>query len=73
VEERYESQLAQSTRVLDDVERALERLSAGTYDSCERCGGELADTDLALDPTRRVCGRHDLIGPGGPADEPELP
>jgi DnaK suppressor protein len=60
VEVRYESQLAQSKRVLDDVDRALERLSAGTYDSCERCGGELPDADLALDPTRRVCRQHDL-------------
>jgi RNA polymerase-binding transcription factor DksA len=58
VEERYESQLAQSTQVLDDVDRALERLSAGTYDSCETCGAPIRDSDLAADPTRRVCGQH---------------
>jgi hypothetical protein len=58
VEQRYESELAHSTRVLDDVDRALERLSAGTYDSCESCGGPIDDADLALDPTRRVCHQH---------------
>jgi RNA polymerase-binding transcription factor DksA len=58
VEERYESQLALSARVLDDVDRALERLSAGTYHSCEICGAVLLDADLAADPTRRACGAH---------------
>jgi RNA polymerase-binding transcription factor DksA len=58
VEERYESQLAHSTRVLDDVDRALERLSAGIYDACETCGGPIPDADLALDPTRRLCHQH---------------
>jgi DnaK suppressor protein len=55
VEERYESELAQSALVLDDVERALERLSAGTYASCENCGQSIDDADLAVDPTRRTC------------------
>jgi hypothetical protein len=58
VEERYESQLAQSARVLDDVDRALERLSAGTYDSCETCGAPILEGDVAADPTRRVCEQH---------------
>jgi RNA polymerase-binding transcription factor DksA len=58
VEERYESQLALSARVLDDVDRALERLSAGTYHSCETCGAALLDSDLAADPTRRACEVH---------------
>jgi RNA polymerase-binding transcription factor DksA len=58
VEERYESQLAQSAQVLNDVDRALERLSAGTYDSCETCGAPILDVYLAADPTRRVCEQH---------------
>ena len=58
MEERYESQLAQSARVLDDVDRALERLSAGTYDSCETCGAPILEGDLAAEPTRRVCEQH---------------
>ncbi len=58
MEERYESELAQSTRVLDDVDRALERLTSGAYDSCEVCGAVIADAYLAADPTRRVCDQH---------------
>ena len=56
MEERYESELARSAQVLDDVDRALERLSAGTYATCENCGGSIDDADLAADPTRRTCG-----------------
>jgi DnaK suppressor protein len=55
VEERYESELAQSAQVLDDVDRALERLSAGTYATCEGCGAGIDGADLAADPTRRTC------------------
>jgi hypothetical protein len=62
VEERYESELGQSTKVLDDVDRALERLSDGTYHSCDVCGGALADIELSADPTRRVCGQHSGAG-----------
>jgi RNA polymerase-binding transcription factor DksA len=58
VEERYESDLAHSTRVLNDVDRALARLSDGSYGSCETCGEPILDVDLAVDPTRRVCGEH---------------
>jgi RNA polymerase-binding transcription factor DksA len=71
VEERYESELAQSARVLDDVDRALERLTAGNYDACENCGMPIADADLALDPTRRRCAAHSIgSAPGeGPFGE----
>jgi DnaK suppressor protein len=58
MEERYESELAQSTRVLDAVDDALARLSDGSYGSCARCGEPILDVDLAVDPTRRVCGEH---------------
>jgi hypothetical protein len=44
--------------VLDDVDRALERLSAGTYDSRETCGAPIPESDVAADPTRRVCEQH---------------
>jgi RNA polymerase-binding transcription factor DksA len=66
VEERYESQLAQSAHVLDDVDRALERLSAGTYATCEDCGGSIDDADLAADPTRRTCREHTAAQAGDP-------
>lgn len=58
MEERYESELAQSARVLDDVDRALERLSGGNYGSCETCGAPILGADLSADPTRRVCEQH---------------
>jgi DnaK suppressor protein len=58
VEERYEFELAQSTRVLDDVDRALERLSNGSYGSCETCGAPILGAHLSADPTRRVCEQH---------------
>jgi RNA polymerase-binding transcription factor DksA len=58
VEERYESDLAHSERVLGDVDRALERLSQGSYGSCETCGAPILGADLASDPTRRVCEQH---------------
>jgi RNA polymerase-binding transcription factor DksA len=83
VEERYESELAQSTSVLDDVDRALERLTSGAYDSCEVCGAVIPDVLLARDPTRRVCEQHGAVHeavPGAPdhglaraEDPPSLP
>jgi DnaK suppressor protein len=66
VEESYESELAHSTKVLDDVDRALERLTSGVYDSCEVCGAAIPDAYVAADPTRRVCGQH-----RAPADRPQ--
>jgi DnaK suppressor protein len=62
VEERYESELAQSTRVLDDVDLALQRLTEGTYGSCETCGAPILGADLSADPTRRVCEQHLALG-----------
>jgi RNA polymerase-binding transcription factor DksA len=58
VEERYEAELARSTRVLDDVDRALSRLSDGSYGSCETCGAAILPADLEADPTRRACEQH---------------
>lgn len=66
MEERYESELAQSAQVLDDVDRALERLSAGTYATCEDCGAPIDDADLAADPTRRTCQEHTGVPAGDP-------
>ena len=54
MEERYESELARSAAVLDGVDRALERLSEGTYGQCETCGAPVLEADLEHDPTRRV-------------------
>jgi DnaK suppressor protein len=58
VEERYESELTRSSCVLDGVDRALERLSAGTYGQCETCGAPIVEADLERDPTRSLCEQH---------------
>jgi DnaK suppressor protein len=58
VEERYESELTRASSVLDGVDRALDRLSAGTYGQCETCGAPVLDADLEGDPTRRMCREH---------------
>ena len=77
MEERYETELARSTRVLDDVDRALERLSEGTYGNCETCGTPILPADLEVDPTRRVCEQHLALtpGPDGPdgSSDPDDP
>jgi DnaK suppressor protein len=40
---------------LADVESALARLDAGTYDTCEVCGAPLAEETLCDAPTTRRC------------------
>jgi DnaK suppressor protein len=40
---------------LADVELALARLDAGTYDTCEACGAPLPDDVLMVAPTARRC------------------
>jgi RNA polymerase-binding transcription factor DksA len=58
VEERYESELASAAAVLDGVDSALERLSAGTYGACATCGAPMLDADLERDPAGRFCEQH---------------
>ncbi len=58
MEERYESELARSSSVLNGVDRALERLSDGTYGQCETCGAPILEADLERDPTRCLCEQH---------------
>ncbi len=58
VEERYESELTRAAAVLDGVDRALERLSEGTYGTCEVCGTPVLAADLERDPARRQCEQH---------------
>ena len=62
MEERYEAELARSTQVLDDVDRALARLSDGSYGACETCGSPILPVDLERDPTRRLCEQHLFAG-----------
>jgi DnaK suppressor protein len=63
MEERYESELTRSATVLDGVDRALERMSTGTYGTCEACGAGILPADLERDPTRRHCEQHlEIVG-----------
>jgi DnaK suppressor protein len=62
VEERYESELTRAATVLDGVDRALERLSEGTYGQCETCGSPILEADLERDPARRLCEQHFSLG-----------
>lgn len=40
---------------LNDVQRALAKLDAGTYGVCERCGSEIGDARLEAMPGTRWC------------------
>ena len=40
------------------VDRALERLSEGTYGTCEACGSPIGDDRLAVVPAARFCLEH---------------
>jgi RNA polymerase-binding transcription factor DksA len=56
--EQHRVEIDDMTSTLDDVDRALERLSEGTYRSCETCGATLSDERLASVPTTRRCTDH---------------
>lgn len=43
---------------LDEVERALAKLDAGTYGACEVCGEAIADARLEAMPATRFCIQH---------------
>jgi RNA polymerase-binding transcription factor DksA len=58
VEERYEAELTRASAVLDGVDQALERLSAGRYGACTTCGSPILNSDLERDPTSRFCEQH---------------
>jgi DnaK suppressor protein len=40
---------------LEDLDRALDRLSAGCYSLCEGCGGRISPERLAALPAGRTC------------------
>jgi RNA polymerase-binding transcription factor len=47
--------LDQQSRVLHDIEAALEKLRNETYGSCERCGEPISSKRLAALPWARLC------------------
>ena len=40
---------------LDDIEVALEKIREGKYGICEKCGGEIEEEILDVDPESRLC------------------
>jgi RNA polymerase-binding transcription factor DksA len=50
--------VAQIEATLNDVDRALERLRAGTYRSCQVCGSAIEDVDLEANPVVANCSTH---------------
>ena len=48
----------QLRRDLDDIEKALERMDAGTYGTCEVCGTDIGADRLEVMPSTRVCIEH---------------
>ena len=47
--------LEQARRRLDDVERALQQVSEGTYGDCLRCGRPIGSERLAARPASSTC------------------
>jgi RNA polymerase-binding transcription factor DksA len=47
--------LRQAQDDLADLDRAAGRVRAGTYETCERCGGPIAQERLAALPATRIC------------------
>ena len=43
---------------LDDVQRALDKLDAGTYGQCEACGDPIGSARLEAMPATRYCIAH---------------
>ena len=58
--EQGESRLivASLTEQLNEVQRALSKIDAGTYGKCETCGEEIAEARLEAMPATRYCINH---------------
>ena len=46
---------ARARQRIESLQRALERLDAGTYSQCSRCGSDIETPRLELLPTTTVC------------------
>ena len=49
------SVLRLATTDLAEVDAALDRVAAGTYGTCQRCGASIAPARLDARPTARLC------------------
>ncbi|CAA9397868.1 MAG: hypothetical protein AVDCRST_MAG47-3230 [uncultured Nocardioidaceae bacterium] len=52
---QVDSLAKQAEQRLAEIEAALDRLVAGTYGVCERCGRRIPDERLQARPTARTC------------------
>ena len=52
---RVAALLADARSTLDDLDRAVANLTAGTYGRCEICGGEIPQDRLEALPATRTC------------------
>lgn len=50
--------LAANTEKLDDIERALAKIDAGTYGTCDECGEPIGAARLEAMPASRYCINH---------------
>lgn len=53
--EERSSKLDLLEKRLRDINDALERLSNGTYDKCEKCGGKIEAERLDVNPAAKTC------------------
>ena len=56
---------------LDDIERALQRLDAGSYGRCDVCHQPIADERLEVMPATRFCVAHQAVAEQRRAAWPE--
>ena len=47
--------VAQNRQHLTEIDEAAERLRAGTYGTCETCGGPVGEARLEARPVARLC------------------
>jgi RNA polymerase-binding transcription factor DksA len=47
--------LSQAQRRVEDLDRALQQLAAGSFGACERCGQPIGAERLAARPSARTC------------------
>jgi RNA polymerase-binding transcription factor DksA len=52
---QVQAMLRQANDDLADLDRAVQRVRAGVYGVCERCGGPIAEGRLAARPAARTC------------------
>lgn len=56
--ENNESVVASLKTELNEIDRALEKITAGTYGTCEVGGEEIEEDRLKADPAARTCKAH---------------